>query len=227
MKQLLLILTLLLLSMLTLSAQDGKEYLAGIGIGSSIMRSDLQPSYKKPGIAFSGFFRFNTKKRLNAAITLQYGQVSAEDPSVKFINDDEITINSYARTPYFAIAVNPIFNIIKEESYALYVAQGFGIFHFNAYDEDNENLNNKLNSRATGESYGNTTVYLPTSLGAYYILPNDFGFGLNFQFMNPQTDYLDNISTFGNSDNNDNIIRLSLSVFKKIKVSPREDLPNN
>ncbi len=71
------------------------------------------------------------------------------------------------------------------------------------------------NSRAPGESAPNLTVILPTNIGAYYFLENDFGFHFKIGIMNTLTDYLDNISTFGNPDNNDNIANLQLSLLKR------------
>jgi hypothetical protein len=86
---------------------------------------------------------------------------------------------------------------------------------FNVYDRLNNPLIDQLDSRAAGESYTGFSVMLPTSISAHYLFENNFGIKARFGLMNTQNDYLDNISTFGNADNNDNILSIQLALIKR------------
>ena len=60
---------------------------------------------------------------------------------------------------------------------------------------------------------------LPTQVGANYFFKNTMGVGLQVGVLNPQTDYLDNISQLGNLENNDKVLSIRLmliiSIFEK------------
>jgi hypothetical protein len=141
--------------------------------------------------------------------------VQSENRDVRFFDQSEFQINDFARTNYQSLHVEPSFHFIKKSNYSIYISQGFGFMRFAVFGEDSRNLANQLDSRSQGEDYSNFAVLLPTSLNAYYFLPNDFGAHLRTGFLNPQTDYLDNISTFGNPENNDNLFILQLSIIKR------------
>ncbi|MBK6263748.1 hypothetical protein JKA74_01770 [Marivirga sp. S37H4] len=192
-----------------------KNKFTGIGIGMVLPKTDLAPTYQKPGSNYSASFHFNKRKRLNLSLFLNIGKVQSEDREVAYLDQSEFQINSYASTVYQSLHVEPTFNLVKKENWAIFIAQGFGFFSFRVYDQHHNDLSDQLNSRAPGESVSNFAVILPTSLGAYYFLPNDFGFHAKISLWNTQTDYLDNISSFGNPDNNDNILNFQLSVVKR------------
>lgn len=75
-------------------------------------------------------------------------------------------------------------------------------------DEYGNSFQNQLTSRAADETYGNVTIMLPTQAGAMYLLPNGYGAGIQGGWANPQTDYLDNISQWGNRSKKDNLFWL-------------------
>lgn len=187
----------------------------GLGIGMALPKTDLAPQYKKPGTNFSVVFQFNKNKRVNVSFWLNIGEVQSEDRAVVFLDQSEFQINSFASTRYQSVHLEPSLHIFKRENWGVFISQGFGFFRFEVYDQDNNSLADMPNSRAPGESAPNLTVILPTNIGAYYFLENDFGFHFKIGIMNTLTDYLDNISTFGNPDNNDNIANLQLSLLKR------------
>ncbi len=192
-----------------------RDKFVGLGIGMAFPKTDLALRYQKPGTNFSAVFQFNKDKRFNISFWLNVGEVQSEDRAVAFLDQSEFQINSFASTRYQSVHVEPSFHIFKRENWGVFISQGFGFFRFEVYDQDNNNLADMPNSRAPGESAPNLTVILPTSLGGFYFLENDFGFHFKIGFMNTLTDYLDNISTFGNPDNNDNIANLQLSLLKR------------
>jgi hypothetical protein len=195
------------------SASDKK--FVGLGIGMAFPKTDLAPKYQKPGTNFSAVFQFNKNKRFNLSFWLNIGQIQSEDRTVAFLDQSEFQINSFASTNYQSVHVEPSFHLLKKENWGVFVAQGFGFLRFEVYDQDNNNLANLPNSRAPGETATSLSVILPTSLGGYYFLENGFGIHFKMSLMNTLTDYLDNISTFGNPDNNDNVANIQLSVLKR------------
>ncbi|WP_188467875.1 hypothetical protein [Marivirga lumbricoides] len=194
---------------------SSKNKFIGLGIGMAFPKTDLAPSYQKPSFNTAASFHFNKNKRLNISLWLNVGEVVSENREVIFLDQSEFQINDYASTSYQSLHAEPTLHIFKKEKWGLYIAQGFGFFRYETYDENNQKLADQLNSRAPGETVSNFTVILPSSLGGYYFLPNKFGIHGRVSIWNTQTDYLDNISSFGNPDNNDNIINLQLSIIKQ------------
>lgn len=208
----------------SVSAQDSTiTKFAGISFGSSIPKTDLEPTYKKPGIQLSAFMQFIPNRWLNVGLWFSAGEVQSENREVRFFDQSEFQLNDFARTNYQSLHVEPSFHLLKKPNYSIYLSQGFGFMRFVVYDRDNNNLANQLESRAQGEDYSNFTVLLPTTLNAYYFLPNNFGVSVRTGFLNPQNDYLDNISNFGNPDNNDNIFILQLSIIKRFTLKNSDD----
>jgi hypothetical protein len=208
----------------SVSGQDSTfTKFAGISFGSSIPKTDLEPSYKKPGVQVSAYLQFTPNRWLNIGFWLSAGEVQSENREVRFFDQSEFQINDFAKTNYQSLHVEPSLHLLKKPNYSIYLSQGFGFMRFAVYDRDNNNLANQLNSRSQEEDYSNLTVLLPTTFNAYYFLPNDFGGHLRTGFLNPQTDYLDNISAFGNPDNNDNIFILQLSIIKRFTLKNSDD----
>lgn len=196
---------------------------AGISFGTGIPKTDLEPTYKKPGTQVSGYFQFIPNRWLNVGFWLSVGEVQSENREVRFLDQSEFQINSFARTSYQSLHVEPSFHFLKKPNYSIYFSQGFGFMRFAVYDQNSQDLVNQLDSRSQGEDYSNFTVFLPSTLNAYYFLDNDFGIHLRTGFLNPQTDYLDNISNFGNAENNDNIFILQLSILKRFTYKNSND----
>jgi hypothetical protein len=195
----------------------------GISFGASIPKTDLEPTYKKPGAQFSAFMQFTPNRWLNIGFWLNVGEVQSENSEVRFFDQSEFSINDFASTNYQSLNVEPSIHLIKKPNYSVYLSQGFGFIRFTVFDQNNIDLANQLDSRAQGEDYSNFAVLLPTTLNAYYFFPNDFGCHLRTGWLNPQTDYLDNISDFGNPDNNDNLFVLQFSIIKRFTLNNSND----
>lgn len=196
---------------------------AGLSFGTSIPRTDLEPSYSKPGTLVSASMQFTPNRWLNVGFWLNLGEVQSENRDVRFFDQSEFQINDFARTTYQSVHVEPTLHLLKKPNYSVYLAQGFGFLRFTVFDRNNSDLVGQLNSRDQGEDYSNFTVLLPTTLNAYYFLPNDFGFHLRTGWLNSQTDYLDNISSFGNPENNDNLFILQFSIIKRFTFKNSDD----
>ena len=208
----------------SVSGQDSTlTKFAGISFGSSIPKTDLEPTYKKPGVQLSAFMQFTPNRWLNVGFWVSVGEVQSENREVRFFDQSEFQINDFARTNYQSIHVEPSVHVLKKPNYSIYLSQGFGFLRFVVFDRDKSNLANHLSSRSQGEDYSNFAVLLPTTLNAYYFLPNSFGLHLRTGFLNPQTDYLDNISTFGNPENNDNLFILQFSITKRFSFKNSDD----
>ncbi|WKV10673.1 hypothetical protein [Marivirga harenae] len=197
--------------------------IAGISFGTSIPKTDLEPAYKKPGTQMSASLQFIPNRWFNVGFWVSVGEVQAENRDVRFFDQGEFQINDFAKTNYQSLHVEPSIHLLKKPNYSIYLSQGFGFLRFSVFDRDNNDLASKLNSRDQGEDYSNFTVLLPTTLNAYYFLANDFGFQLRTGWLNPQTDYLDNISNFGNPENNDNLFILQFSLIKRFNFKTLED----
>lgn len=96
----------------------------------------------------------------------------------------------------------------------IYISQGLGLIRYEPKDENNEPLQKKFDTRASNETYNNVSLMLPTQAGINYILKNGYGVGLQAGWLNPQTDYIDNISQWGNRQKNDNtfLVRFAFMV---------------
>ncbi len=190
----------------------------GLGFGTNLTKTDLSETFSKPSLAFNAFLQFDRPKRLSSAVHLTVGQLISESRNVKFVDQSEFKINDFAQTNYQSVHFEAVFSIIKKSNWSISLAQGFGFMRFNVYDKNNNPLIDQLNSRAFTEDYTGFAVMLPTSAKAHYVFKNNFGLSANLGLLNVLTDYLDNISTFGNAENNDNVLVMQLSLFKRFNT---------
>jgi len=211
------IILLLLASSPVLAQQDSASHkLLGVGFGASLAKTDLSEGYEKPSQTFNLFLQFDKKqKKLTGAIHLNIGKIVSENPEGKFIDRSEFDINSFALTNFQSLHFEAIYHIVRKENWSISLAQGFGFMRFNVYDQENNPLVDQLDSRAPGESYTGFSVMLPTSISAHYLFENNFGLKARLGLMNTLNDYLDNVSTFGNPENNDNILSIQLALIKR------------
>ncbi|MFQ3213271.1 MAG: hypothetical protein ACI9C9_000798, partial [Marivirga sp.] len=129
----------------------------------------------------------------------------------------EFQINSFSLTTYQSAHFEGIYNLLNKHGFKISVSQGFGFMRYSVYDQNDTLLINVLNSRAQGETYSGFSILLPTSISFSYLLKNDYGIQGRLSIQNTLTDYLDNISIFGDESNNDNIISFQITAFKRIQ----------
>lgn len=169
------------------------RYLAVGGMALSY-KGSLSNAYRNwhPGLQLG--LIFNRKKWLNGSFHLSYGRVSGSQlrystSSVAGTNQ----ANDYFRSDIFSFHYRARFNLIKRERFSFYVAGGLGFMRFNPLDRDGRALSSQPLSRAPGENFNNVSIMLPLSVGAGYVLPNGWQLQAQAGWMNPQTDYLDNV----------------------------------
>ncbi|MFT4739377.1 MAG: hypothetical protein ACI9XJ_000111 [Marivirga sp.] len=189
----------------------------GLGIGLNLTRTDLSETYQKPTSSFIAYLQFAKQRKLTSALYLSFGQLTSENSAVKFLDQSEFQINSFSLTTYQSAHFEGIYNLLNKHGFKISVSQGFGFMRYSVYDQNDTLLINVLNSRAQGETYSGFSILLPTSISFSYLLKNDYGIQGRLSIQNTLTDYLDNISIFGDESNNDNIISFQITAFKRIQ----------
>ena len=203
-------------------AQQPTAFLYG-GFGMNKVRSDLQSDYS----AYTGSFmlgvQLNRSKRLNGSFAISYGQISDENSQYTYSGDVQAKPNRFFSSSLFTIQYDLHVNILKKENYILYLSQGIGLARYKPEDELGNSLQDRYTSRAANETYGNSSIMLPSKLGFTYLLPNAWGLGLEAGYLNPMTDYLDNISQWGNKKGNDNVLLFSFKVYAPLSFAADEE----
>ncbi|HSZ71093.1 MAG TPA: hypothetical protein VK750_00355, partial [Cytophagaceae bacterium] len=195
-----------------------------VGISANAYRGDLQAGYEKFTSGFHLGIQWLKKKRINGAINIQIGSVSGQNPDYKYEGtvdpgEKTPTPNTYFKTAIFTVHYEAQLNIIKRPNFRLFVAQGIGLIRFNPKDDSQNLLSKDLTTRAEGETYSNLALILPTQWGFQYLLPNGVGAGFKMGWYHPLTDYIDNISKWGNKPGNDGIFACRFSVMVPIRLN--------
>ena len=180
-----------------------------IGVGATAYKGDLNSRYDYWASSLQIGIKFNKKKRLNSHLNLTIGSVVGQNYQYKFSSVDfpagTATPNQYFKTSVFSFQYDLQYNFVKKSNFILYMSQGIGFLRFVPRDEDGKDLQDQRNTRVNNENYENTTLTLPLSFGAIYLLKNGYGFGVQTSYLFPQTDYIDNISGWGRESGKDKI----------------------
>ena len=193
-------------------AQQPGSFLYG-GFSMNQYRGDLQTGHPKYTGSVQLGLQLNRKKRLNGNFELSFGHLTGQNSMYVFNGDEQAMPNKFFSSSIFTLQYNLHLNILKKENYILYLSQGFGIIRYKPVDGLDRNLTDRFETRAPNETYSNTSVMLPTNLGLLYLLPNQWGLGLQAGYLNPLTDYLDNIGRWGNKSGNDNVLQFRFAVY--------------
>ena len=192
------------------------------GFSMNQYRGDLStPNVKYTGSLALGL-QLNRKKRLNGSFGISYGKITGQNSLYEFKANENATPNRFFSSSIVSLQYDLHYNILKKERYILYLSQGFGILRYNPEDDRDRNLLDRFETRAPNEIYSNTSVMLPSSLGLIYFLPNQWGLGLQAGYLNPLTDYLDNIGQWGTKSGNDNVLKFRFALYVPMKA--RESL---
>jgi len=190
-----------------------------VGVSGNAYRGDLQAGYEKFSSGFHLGIQWMKKKRINGAINLQIGSVNGQNPDYIYNGSTATTTpNQYFKTSIFTLHYELQLNLIKKKRFRVFIAQGIGMIRFIPKDQYQNKLSSQLVSRAEGETYGNTSLILPTQIGAQYFLANGLGAGFKMGWYNPQTDYIDNVSKWGNKSGNDKIFNFRFSVMIPVRT---------
>jgi hypothetical protein len=195
------------------SPAKGVTRLLEVGISANGYRGDLSPKFQSWSPALQLGLKLNAKKRLNGHFNLSIGTFIAQNPDYEFTGSTEqsTTPNIFAKTSFLSLNYDLQVNLIKTHHWIVYLSQGAGLIRFQPKDEQNKPLQSQFSTRPGEENYNNVTILLPTQAGAIYLFDNGFGLGVQSGWLNPQTDYLDNISQWGNRSKKDNVLSFRFS----------------
>lgn len=202
---------LLLISLVTGSAfSQNKKAFIQLGLSANSYKGDLQDTYDKLSSGFHFGLRAHGEKRVNGELLFHVGSLTGQNVSFTTTEPD-VSPNRFFKTRLFSGHFNLNFNLIRKDNFRLYLSQGIGLLSYQPENDLGEKLINLPSTRVSGESYTTNSLILPTALGALYTFKNGFGFALRLSYLNPQTDYLDNISIIGIDDKNDRILQTNFS----------------
>jgi hypothetical protein len=187
-----------------------------LGVSGNAYKGDLS-NYQKWSACYHLGLKFNRNRLINSRLGVSLGFITGENRFYTFAGG---TPNNFFRSSVFALDYELHINLIKRPSFAVYLTQGIGLFRFQVLNEEGEDLFNRLDSRADGETFANNVFFLPTGIGASYLLKNGYGIGLQANILNVQSDYLDNISLWGTQSGNDNVMRFKFFVYAPLKIIP-------
>lgn len=179
-----------------------------IGVSANAYRGDLGITSPKWSSAFQAGLKLNFKKRLNSHFNLAIGSITGQNPEYRFEATDgtPATPNLFFKTSFIAANYDLQLHLLKYKGIMMYVSQGIGLIRYVPKDAENRSLGDNFDSRVANETYGNVSLLLPTQAGVNYVFRNGYGVGLQAGWLNPQTDYLDNISQWGNRKKKDNVL---------------------
>ena len=199
-----------------LCAQDEQEKKKEIffGVGPSAYKGDLSNSFDKWSMVFHLGIKFNRFKKLNGNFALTIGSIVGQNINYNYQDGSSPTPspNRFFTTQMVGLNYELHYNFINSEKLKVYAAQGIGVLRFDPQDEFNDSLIDQFSTRASNETYGTITLMLPTQIGVLYTLPNQYSVGMQAGFVNTLTDYLDNISAWGNKKGNDNIFSVKFEI---------------
>lgn len=207
-------LTLLMISTLWCHAQDTTRMWLHIGTSVNAYNGDLEGK-KKYTSSFHLGLQLNKKRKLNGNFNIGAGILNGEDRNFTFDSNQTPlpSPNRFFKTSFFYVNYDLHYNIIKKQNFIAYISQGIGLIRFSPKDDEGNDLADQPETRAEEETYRQESLMLPTSIGMIYLLPNQYGVSLQAGFYNTLTDYLDNISTLGDSGNNDNVLAIRFAFF--------------
>jgi hypothetical protein len=205
----------------TLQAQQPISFVHA-GFGMNQFRGDLQADHPAYTPSLQLGIQLNRSKRLNGSLGIGYGTISGQNSNYRFAGDELATPNRFFSSSYLSVQYDLHLNILKKERYMLYLSQGLGLLRYKPEDDLGRSLLDRYDTRPPNETYGNSAIMLPTKLGALYLFPNQWGIGLEAGYLNSLTDYLDNISQWGNKDGNDNVLQFQLRVYVPLKRKEKE-----
>ena len=199
-----------------LQAQEALSFIHA-GFAMNQFRGDLQAAHPAYTASLQLGVQFNRSKRLNGSLGVGYGTISGQNSQYRYSGDEFATPNRFFSSSIFTVQYDLHLNILKKENYILYLGQGIGLLRYQPEDDLGRALLERYDTRAPNETYGNSSIILPTKLGALYLFPNQWGIGLEAGYLNTLSDYLDNISQWGNKKGNDNVLQFQLRIYAPLK----------
>lgn len=179
-----------------------------IGVSANAYRGDLALKYQKWSSLVHAGLQLNFKKRFNSHLNVSVGTLTGQNLTYVHSGEDTLTPspNQFFKTSVITANYDLQLNLLKHNGWTVFVSQGIGIIRFEPKNADNQPLQNDFTTRPTSETYNNVSLMLPTQLGVHYVFNNGYGVGVQSGWLNQQTDYVDNISQWGNREKKDNVL---------------------
>lgn len=179
------------------------------GIAPIAYKGDLNTRYNKWG--FNGFLGIqyhkpNVKSRFNGQLDLNAGIIQGSNQNYDYDLDKTATPNTFFRTSYLNINYNLQLVLYKRRNCSLYLSQGIGLFRFVVKDDNFEKLENQLQTREFNESLPSISLALPTKIGGFFLFGKNIGLISEINWLNPNSDYLDNIGLWSNNTKKDKLL---------------------
>lgn len=175
-----------------------------VGVSANAYRGDLADTYSMWSAAMHFGLKFAKKKRWNGHLNLSIGNIRGQNYAYEF--DENATPNLFFRTNIVTLQADLQYNFIRTNHWIAYISQGIGLMRFLPKNEQGEKLQDLLTSRSVGELYGNISAIFPSSVGLMYLFKNGYVLGFQASLLRPTTDYLDNISLWGQKAGADRIM---------------------
>lgn len=185
-----------------------------LGVGPVSYSGDLGNAYSSSSLLVNIGLKLNSDKKLNGNIKASMGSVTGQELDYSTKDDTGITAtpNTFFKSSFLALNYEIHYHFLDRENIKLYLSQGIGLLRFDPKSETGASLIDQSNTRPPGETYRNMTIMLPTQIGLKYYLPNRFALGIQWGFINPVTDHLDNLGIWGNKNGNDNMLSLQFQL---------------
>ncbi len=178
------------------------------GYASNVYKGDFK-SKQGYGNSFFLSLNLNQKKKVSGNLSARIGSFSAQELHSKFSNE----VVNYVKTNYLSVNYGLNISLYNyKKCFFVKCTPGIGFMRYAPKTFEGEKLINKSNTRKKNESYSNITLVLPIKFSIEYITKYKVVYEFTTGYLNPRTDYLDNVSELGVSNKKDNLFFMGLAV---------------
>lgn len=195
-----------------------KGLILDIGFAPVAYRGDLQSKFNKWSGAFVVGVQTAPQRTIKPHIQIGVGTIIGQNLAYPTENFEGGVPNTSFYTTFLRanLDVKITYFRNKKKTLSSYLAPGIGLLKFTPHDDTFERLDDQSITRASGETYSTNALILPVALGLNYTLKEKITFQTELGYMNPRTDYIDNISQFGIREKKDNVFSWRFSVLVPI-----------
>ena len=195
-----------------------------VGLSAAAYRGDLNNAYQRWTPLAHLALHLQRRRRLNGSFQLTVGQVVGQGFAARLRGDqaaaDGRQPNRDFRTSLLAANYALRLNVVSRPRFKVYLAQGVGLLRYVPRDREGNRLAGRSATLAPQEGYGAVTLFFPTAAGLLYALPNHYVVGVQAGWLNPTTDYLDNVGTYGTRNGNDNVAAYRFMLWLPLRPRP-------
>lgn len=207
-----------ILSILSLNSFAQEKHLQlSLGLSPTAYKGDLNSRYSHFGFGWNTSLDIINNKFASSSIQISAGSFTGQEIIGQLSQQSTNPYTYYFKTSFFSFNYALNFNFIRTKHFHLSLSPGIGLFRFTSKDKNGDKLLEKPSTRGKDESYSPSTFILPVSITGKYILNNNISIQVGIKWLNPQSDYIDNVSTFGSNTRNDKVIQYQFSVGVPLK----------